>query len=687
MNKLLIILFTIFVAALTLNTVCFASSEDVTVLLNKQITIKYGDDRNSSGGYTEYDDGYYVWNIQNDFEFNDYAFYAKSENDDGNEYSHYSNEVFPISYEGTTYLPIRSVSGLLWTGIAWDGDTNSVKIGDGSRDWRAIDIREETNQAESQYITALRNEDIKIYFNDELQTFKDANGKIVYPLSYNGTTYLPIRACANLFNMLIDWDGETNTVILTKKSSKKALIDTDREYIALARYNDEELEILLNEFFAKYGHDFDSKKLAEYFSLKDWYKKVDGKKVSTSELTSREQRIVENIKKEVERRKTFKDINTIDKPNIQNNKDFKVAKILQDSLNNDYVKIYDNINDALKAEYKESNISNIELIPSKVFLMNNSNKLYCNYNGETYYIPVEKVNSKDKERIVLMEDGLEIYNNGDLIIKGKRYEDFFNTKILKNLDGMAPKDLIDYLVLDAPKKEAGIGLKCNFDNDVNTSEYVFNVIGEEFEAGANFFDAKTKYMYLDKNSNVITISQIDDIDYNTNIDGYSNLFVKTDGWFDDLEEGYDIKYYAVSMLSGYIKENFIDAYYLFVPGKGFELVNKTLDGENVDITKYVFSLKSDLKLYKQEKYINGEYRDIKWLQEEIDISKYNRVLYCFNDNWDDEGEVRKNMEYEVVIPEGTKVRCVYTKGWWNIILESEDGKEAYVIYYTPAGVT
>ena len=130
---------------------------------------------------------------------------------------------------------------------------------------------------------------------------------------------------------------------------------------------------------------------------------------------------------------------------------------------------------------------------------------------------------------------------------------------------------------------------------------------------------------------------------------------------------------------------------MFVPGKGFEIVNKTLDGKDVEIEKYIFTLKSDLRLYKQDKYIDSDYGeyDIKWLQDEIkiDISKYNEVLYCYNDYWYDESEVMKNKKYEVIIPKGTKVRCIHADGWWHVIFESEDGKEAYVIYYTPAGVT
>ena len=39
------------------------------------------------------------------------------------------------------------------------------------------------------------------------------------------------------------------------------------------------------------------------------------------------------------------------------------------------------------------------------------------------------------------------------------------------------------------------------------------------------------------------------------------------------------------------------------------------------------------------------------------------------------------------IEKGSNVKVVYTEGWWFIIFESEDETEAYVIYFTPAGVT
>ena len=43
---------------------------------------------------------------------------------------------------------------------------------------------------------------------------KDANGKAVSPLIYNGTTYLPVRAVADAVGKSVYWDGPTYTVYI-----------------------------------------------------------------------------------------------------------------------------------------------------------------------------------------------------------------------------------------------------------------------------------------------------------------------------------------------------------------------------------------------------------------------------------------------------------------------------------------
>ena len=50
----------------------------------------------------------------------------------------------------------------------------------------------------------------------------------------------------------------------------------------------EELNRAYNEIFARYGHDFKTKSLRDYFKTQVWYKPIDGKVVSPSELTDLE---------------------------------------------------------------------------------------------------------------------------------------------------------------------------------------------------------------------------------------------------------------------------------------------------------------------------------------------------------------------------------------------------------------
>lgn len=63
-----------------------------------------------------------------------------------------------------------------------------------------------------QEITATLCKDIKITLDGEEYVARDANKQIVYPIIYNGTTYLPVRAVANMYDSNVTWDNGTRTV-------------------------------------------------------------------------------------------------------------------------------------------------------------------------------------------------------------------------------------------------------------------------------------------------------------------------------------------------------------------------------------------------------------------------------------------------------------------------------------------
>jgi hypothetical protein len=70
----------------------------------------------------------------------------------------------------------------------------------------------------SSTVSAILNTAIKFTLNGNAWIPKNSNGDILYPLNYNSTTYLPIRAVAEATGMSVVWDGTTQTIHLDKSS-------------------------------------------------------------------------------------------------------------------------------------------------------------------------------------------------------------------------------------------------------------------------------------------------------------------------------------------------------------------------------------------------------------------------------------------------------------------------------------
>lgn len=66
-----------------------------------------------------------------------------------------------------------------------------------------------------QAITAELRPDITVELNGSAQALTDANGNPVYPIIYNNSTYLPVRAVGELAGLTVNWDDATQTVEMT----------------------------------------------------------------------------------------------------------------------------------------------------------------------------------------------------------------------------------------------------------------------------------------------------------------------------------------------------------------------------------------------------------------------------------------------------------------------------------------
>lgn len=74
--------------------------------------------------------------------------------------------------------------------------------------------------ANSKQITATVDYDINVTYDGVTKKLTDANGKQVYPIVYEGTTYLPVRAVAGLVGTEVNWDQSTRTVQLGRTLDK-----------------------------------------------------------------------------------------------------------------------------------------------------------------------------------------------------------------------------------------------------------------------------------------------------------------------------------------------------------------------------------------------------------------------------------------------------------------------------------
>lgn len=119
--------------------------------------------------------------------------------------------VYPLTVDGVTYLPLRGVGNLLGYDINYSASTKSIALqatGTGSRSADKLPSPTANQKLKGvQYVL-----DLNFSLAGKPVTLKDASGNVVNPVSFNGTTYLPLRALATLMALDIGYDGKAKTI-------------------------------------------------------------------------------------------------------------------------------------------------------------------------------------------------------------------------------------------------------------------------------------------------------------------------------------------------------------------------------------------------------------------------------------------------------------------------------------------
>lgn len=133
-------------------------------------------------------------------------------------------QVYPLVYQGSTYLPLRSIGNLMEKEVGWDAATETVTLS-GEAEWQRIQPTGE-RPADSQ-VQAVVKPGVTVVVDGKEQQFVDANGQTVYPIIYNGSTYLPLRAIGNLMGKEVGWSGELSTVFLGEQADEEGLAQAE----------------------------------------------------------------------------------------------------------------------------------------------------------------------------------------------------------------------------------------------------------------------------------------------------------------------------------------------------------------------------------------------------------------------------------------------------------------------------
>ena len=135
--------------------------------------------------------------------------------------------IYPLVYRGSVYLPLRAISALIGEDIEWDNYSKTVFIGKTLNNPSKSKFKM-GNQNAFQIIsgsaisttilpfldTVYIKPDINIMYDFELKSLTDSDNQTIYPIIYNGSTYLPIRSVASLMHQPITWDNAAKTILI-----------------------------------------------------------------------------------------------------------------------------------------------------------------------------------------------------------------------------------------------------------------------------------------------------------------------------------------------------------------------------------------------------------------------------------------------------------------------------------------
>lgn len=133
-----------------------------------------------------------------------------------------STTPYSITYNDTTYLPLRKISSFYGKEVEWDGDSRMIYIYSDEYTPDSGYIKPELQS--DTFNTAAINIDGQTLVLPNTDYTLDNGSSTPYTIMYNNTTYLPMRQLCSLLGKNIYWNGDSRTVSVTEKKQISELI-------------------------------------------------------------------------------------------------------------------------------------------------------------------------------------------------------------------------------------------------------------------------------------------------------------------------------------------------------------------------------------------------------------------------------------------------------------------------------
>lgn len=114
-----------------------------------------------------------------------------------------------LAYNNSIYIPIRTAGEWMGKKVEWNGETKTVVLSGQQKQvfYNEYDEGDKASSipADTKSVSIASRPDITVTVDGQKKAFQNVKGEPVYPIAYNGTTYLPLRSIGELTGMEVLW--------------------------------------------------------------------------------------------------------------------------------------------------------------------------------------------------------------------------------------------------------------------------------------------------------------------------------------------------------------------------------------------------------------------------------------------------------------------------------------------------